>query len=449
MTLNTTFSAFYKYIFLLFFIVATVMSSHAANLSNNIVYATNDAESTMTTHNDSAANAMKHLGMSVYGNPGILMATNAEQKMYMKSKMSVSMNAEILHSALPSDSSAFDEDYNYPTIGFGVKVALNHAIKLHKPQSEAFGMAEEVDYKTKLGNTVSFYGTFARPFLKTKRWQADYTMNVGIAYSHRKYNNVNAIDNELIGARWLIFFGAGLHATWHFHPEWGLKFGLDYWHLSNGAMSRPNKGANIIGPSLGFIYTPYYRETIKPINRKPEDNKYVYVEVTGGIGVKSLYEDWARTQFDTPKDDPEYRKDQFATYATMSLQADLMCRYARRWASGAGVDVFYGTYYKRLRTIDEIYGHNAGHSPISVGIAAKHEIFYHNFSFAVAVGYYIYREMGHKAYLNDAPYYERVGLHYTIPKLANLKLGINIKAHKGKADFTEIVFGMPIKIKRL
>ena len=60
-----------------------------------------------------------------------------------------------------------------------------------------------------------------------------------------------------------------------------------------------------------------------------------------------------------------------------------------------------------------------------------------------------YREMGHKAYLNDAPYYERVGLHYTIPKLANLKLGINVKAHKGKADFTEIVFGMPIKIKRL
>lgn len=408
-----------------------------------------EGHNTLDNYQKKLPSFWKRWGLSIYGNPGQVMATNADQRMYMRGKQTVSIAAEILHSALPCDSSAFDEDFNYPTLGFGVKVSLNHAAKMHRPATMDLGMGEEVDYDSRLGNTISFYGTFSRPFLRLNRWEADYTIAAGIGYSHCKYNNIDAVDNELIGARWLIYFGMGLHATWHFHPQWGMKFGVDYWHLSNGAMSRPNKGVNVIGPSLGFVYTPYYPEILTPLGRKKEDNKYVYVEVSAGVGGKSLREEWNRTQFELPKDHPEYRKNKFATYVALSWQADLMCRYARRWASGAGVDVFYGTYYKRLRYLDELDGYKSSHSPVSVGIAAKHEIYYHNFSLAVALGYYIYREMGHNAYLGDAPYYERIGVHYTIPGLNNLRVGINVKAHKGKADFTEIVFGMPIIIKRL
>lgn len=411
-----------------------------------------DVESIVSV-DDSLANRKssfwKHIGLGLYGNPGQVMPTNAEQRLYIKSKQTVSVAAELLYSSLPSDSSAIDADYNYPSIGFGAKVGFNHAVKLHKPYDEALGMLDEVDYDTRLGNTISFYGTFARPLMRTRYWEADYTLNLGVGYSHRKYNNYNAIDNELIGARWLLFFGAGLHATWHFHKNWGMKFGLDYWHLSSGAMSFPNKGANVIGPSLGFVYTPYYEPIVHRRYLRPETDKYVYVELTGGIGAKALREEFSFCQDKLPREHPDYRKNHYATYATISFQADLMCRYARRWASGAGVDVFYGTYYKRLRTLDELSGYNSPHSPVSVGVAAKHEIYYRNFSLAVAVGYYLYREMGHLAYLTDAPYYERIGLHYTIKGLNHLRIGLNVKAHKGKADFTELVVGMPIRLKRL
>lgn len=398
---------------------------------------------------DSTTTQARRWGLSMLANPGGVMATNEDQKQYIKKKFTQSFSFEMQRSALPEDNSAFDEDFGYPTLGIGLKYSMNHNVSMHKDGDRDWGEAEEVDYNTRLGNTLTVYGTFVRPLLRMKRWEADYTLNLGLGYSHSKYNRHNAIDNELIGARWLIFFGAGFHATWHLHRDWGMRFGLDYWHLSNGGMSRPNKGVNVFGPTIGFVYTPYYTATLSPKQRRPEDNRYVYIEVTGGVGGKSLYEEWKKTQFETPKDHPDYRKDHFSIYPAFSLQADMMCRYARRWASGMGIDMFYGTYYKRLRTLDELDNLKASHSPFSLGIAAKHEIYYHNFSFAVAVGYYIYREMGFKAYLNDAPYYERVGLHYTFPRLNNLRLGINVKAHKGKADLTEIVFGMPIIIKRL
>ena len=407
------------------------------------------AEEIEEMSSDSLPASGKHWGLSMFANPGRVMATNAEQKKYLKSKFTQSFSFEMQRSALPSDSSAFDEDYFYPTLGLGLKFSMNHNVRIHKPATGDWGLSEEVDYDTRVGNTLTLYGTFVRPLLRMKHWDADYTLNIGLGYSHSKYNRTNAIDNELIGARWLIFFGAGVHATWFMHRDWGLRFGLDYWHLSNGGMSRPNKGINVFGPTVGFIYTPYRDATLQEVERRAENNRYVYVEVTGGVGGKSLYEEWARTQYDTPPGDPDYRKDHFSVYPAFSLQADMMCRYARRWASGMGVDMFYGSYYKRLRTLDELDNLKASHRPFSVGVAAKHEIFYHNFSFAVSVGYYLYREMGYKAYLNDAPYYERVGLFYHFPRLANLRLGINVKAHKGKADLTEVTFGMPIVIKHL
>lgn len=40
-----------------------------------------------------------------------------------------------------------------------------------------------------------------------------------------------------------------------------------------------------------------------------------------------------------------------------------MRRYARRWATGVGADVFYGTYASRVAEIDEKDGLTVRHSP--------------------------------------------------------------------------------------
>ena len=246
----------------------------------------------------------------------------------------------------------------------------------------------------------------------------------------------------------LIYFGSALKATYYLDDKWGIRAGLDFFHHSNGALNRPNKGANYFGPTLGLVYSPerkailnHSKDTIQK-RFKP----YFYTQFTFGVGGKTLNEEWQRTQFGTQPTDPEYRTGNFKFYTAYSFRSDLMYRYAQRWASGLGVDVFYGTYANRVRELDQSHGIVMKHSRWSVGIAAKHQVFYNNLSLSVALGYYLYRAMGENASIIEKPYYEHVGIYYTFNKLKNLTLGAQVKAHATKADLTELILAIPIKI---
>ena len=46
----------------------------------------------------------------------------------------------------------------------------------------------------------------------------------------------------------------------------------------------------------------------------------------------------------------------------------------------------------------------------------------------------------------EKPYYERLGIHYTFRRFNDLRLGVNIKAHLTKADFSEVVVGIPVRL---
>lgn len=113
---------------------------------------------------------------------------------------------------------------------------------------------------------------------------------------------------------------------------------------------------------------------------------------------------------------------------------------------GIGIDAFYGTYASHIKEMDEAAGATVKHSPFSLGIAGKHEVFWHQFSLSMSLGVYLYRHMGSSAKEMETPYYERIGLHYTFARLGGLQLGMNVKAHKTKADFTEISIGYPVRL---
>ena len=120
-----------------------------------------------------------------------------------------------------------------------------------------------------------------------------------------------------------------------------------------------------------------------------------------------------------------------------------MYRYARRWSSGVGVDLFYASAARRIRQLDQAAGHtDERHSPWSVGIAAKHEVWWHQFALTMSLGVYLYRHMGFTARDEEKPYYERIGIKYEIPHMHGLTIGANVKAHLTKADQTEITLGI-------
>ena len=350
---------------------------------------------------------------------------------------------ELRYTPQPEDNDRYAEDYNYPTFSVGFRYSFNHGTKLTRVVK---------NYYSVLGDVATVYGKFSRSVIRTQRFEFAYYIGTGIGYSHRKYNTTDEVNNEFIGSKWNIFFTAGLSATFKIGPEWAVITGIDFSHHSNGALNRPNKGSNYLGPLIGVAYSPQSKRPQERRNKTTPDapenlKKDLYLELSAGIGAKTLLEDWLYTQ--GHPNIPNYRTSKFSTYGAFSMQTALMYRYARRWASGFGFDVFYSDYADKIERLDNITGHsNEKHSPWSVGFALKHEVFYGRFSVRMGIGTYLYRHMGYVAKEEEGPkwLYERIGLFYSFPALGHASFGFSVNAHSTKADFTELVISYPIKL---
>lgn len=252
----------------------------------------------------------------------------------------------------------FAPEYNYPTFSVGLRYNLNHGTTMHR--DEPWGEARPVDYTSKLGNILTLYSTFNRPLYRSRRWQWGYYLGTGIGYTALKYNQQNDIDNEYIGSHLNIFFTAGLYGQYKFAKEWCIKGGMDFAHHSNGAMARPNKGANYLGPFVGIVYEP--EEQVGRITTRRNTAatepflKYWFMEFTLGIGGKTLLEEWLQTQFNTPQGQPDYRKEHFAFYGAYSLHAHLLYRYTRRGhldlASASSMEIMPTGLHNSIRRTD-------------------------------------------------------------------------------------------------
>ena len=392
--------------------------------------------------------SIRHWGFTVSVMKSEIIALDKNQRKYLKEKENGSVALELNHINLPSDHDSYAKDYNYPSLSIGLRYTMNNRVRFHRTPDLAWDKIEEVPYDSRLGNTLSLYGTFQRAIHRNKHWETSYSLSGGVGYTNKWYNKDNNIDNDFIGTPVLIYFGAGIHQTYRFAREWGVRASLEFVHHSNGALYRPNKGSNCVGPSVGIVYYPYYETFIREHDsfQSAPFKKFLYLDITAGIGAKTLVEDWQITQFRTPKTDPNYRTGDFKRYATYSLQANLMYRYARRWASGIGIDAFYNTYAPHIEQLERKEGNIIHCKPWSFGIAGKHETFFHNLSVNVALGTYLYRRMGSIDRELGGRIYERIGVNYSFPSLNGLKLGINVKAHTTKADFTELVITYPFRL---
>lgn len=366
----------------------------------------------------------------------------------VQDKNTISFNAQARYAALPSDSDAYAADFGYPNIVAGVTFNKYNRVTLHRNKHFDPELPETADYNSRLGNIITFYTSFERPISRTRHWETDYTFNFGIGLTNRKYNPDNCVDNMMIGSYALIYFGTGLHATYHPVPEWGIRTGVEFHHHSNGTLGRPNNGSNTLGPTFAVLYTPSYAEQVQhsKISKTPFDDRHWYLNFTLGIAPKTLYEDWMYTQYSLKPGDDGYRTEDFTHFMAYSLQADFMRRYARRWASGVGLDIFYGTHIDHLKRLNKKKELSESLSPWSIGIAGKHEVFYHQFSMNMELGVYLFRKMGSNAKGVEQPFYERIGLRYRLPHMGGLTIGGNVKAHALRADFTEFTISQPIRL---
>ena len=126
-----------------------------------------------------------------------------------------------------------------------------------------------------------------------------------------------------------------------------------------------------------------------------------------------------------------------------------MYRYARRYASGIGIDALYEPYIREV----EIQNAAADRSDLtkwSFGIAAKHEVFFRRISMQVALGWYLSRPLNNISNTTEEyHFYEGVGLRYNLPIWDNsISVGYNIYAHLTKAYGTELVLDFKLPFRK-
>lgn len=382
----------------------------------------------------------QHFSLELGGTMGQLLVVDQYQRLWQRGTALHGVHLGLRYHSQESDSCDFATAYGYPE--WGLHLSWNDFSGVTMQKQGNWGYATPVDYLSHMGQVYTLYGSFSRPLLRTKRWQLGYGIEEGLAYNTHPYRRADNVDNELTGSSFLLYVGASFYAAFRLDARWTLRGDVSLRHVSNGATYRPNKGANWWTPTVALQYrlSPSPLGTSTSVSRRAHRffTPRWYATLGLSVGLRTLLEEWLRTQYDTPSHHPDYRTDRFRTYYTLNLQADFMRRYARKWASGVGIDGFYLPYVSRLRELDGGDRSKWQHSPWSLGVAAKHEAFYGPLSFYLSLGYYLYRHTGSQQPYDETPYYERIGLRYRLTRVPRLSVGLGIKAHRTKADFTEL-----------
>ena len=186
----------------------------------------------------------------------------------------------------------------------------------------------------------------------------------------------------------------------------------------------------------------------------PYDAKGLLFNISYSAGIRGSQGEWL---YDANKylwhandvDNVKYGKDGYTLCYYHLVSADLMSRYARRYASGIGLDALYEPYNR----VVEIQNDEADRSNLplwSWGLAAKHEVFFRRLSMKMAIGCYLSRPLNAVSNTTEEyPYYERIGIRYNLPLLDDrISVGYNIYAHATKAYGTELVIDLKLPFSK-
>ena len=343
---------------------------------------------------------------------------------------------------------AYASDYNYPTFTFGLLVADFNKVRLRysNPKPDGTPGTRPIGYDSRCGTSYVLYGSFRRAFFRTKSgWSADYTFSNGIGYNTHIYNRFTNVDNVMLGSRLSVYFDVAFGLNYRYR-QCEFFIGPEFRHLSNGGTVRPNKGINKLGVGAGMRYYLEPFDSI-PLTRThtPFEEKKIYLNIAYSSGIRASQGEWlydANNYIwkDNNVENIKYGADGYRMCYYHLVSADLMCRYARRYASGIGLDALYEPYNRDVE-IQNSKADRSNLTPWSFGLAAKHEVFFRHLSMQMAIGYYLSRPFNkYSNTTEEYPFYERIGLRYNLPIMNNgISIGYNIYAHLTKAYGTELV----------
>jgi hypothetical protein len=316
----------------------------------------------------------------------------------------------------------FDCSFRYPQYGFGYYTGNMNRIIIGDDEQYGFG------------KPAALYAFFASPMVRMKRFSVNYDISLGISYNFNAYDPQSRPHNILVGSRNNAYINIRFSTGFALRGYSTLGLGFSFQHFSNGSYQKPNKGINLVSGTLSYQLGTY-KNREKSYRRFPVDPYRPAWEwqIFWASGVRML-----DTDFDITR---PHRGSRWYC-ASVSTAALLQTSHRRKF--GLGLDYFYfdwGRYVVEYRAKAE--GSEPAtrwYSNMALGTYLAHEVGYKKIWFITHLGFYITDRVGDDP---EQPWvYERVGLKYRITP--RFTLGVSIKAHLAKADYTEWTIGYTI-----
>jgi hypothetical protein len=238
---------------------------------------------------------------------------------------------------------------------------------------------------------------------------------------NRRYDPDTNPWNVIISSPVNAHISLGLQAQYAISSRYDVGIGLFFNHHSNGAVTFPNYGLNAV--ELAMRVGMKSQRSKENVPAEPVDDGFkrrfqFAVQISGGIMSNEA------SYLKTLEETGTWVNDRYFKY---SFQVNAFYRYSRSMASGLGFDLYVTPFCDKVAESD---GQGLKYDPVSVGISALHEFSYRDFSMMVGVGRYLHHNDG----LEQAQsWYQMVTLKYYFPKMADMYLGLVLKAHRFRA----------------
>ncbi|HXS37216.1 MAG TPA: acyloxyacyl hydrolase [Flavipsychrobacter sp.] len=276
------------------------------------------------------------------------------------------------------------------------------------------------------GRSLGLYPNIQIPIVRGR--DVEWTMRIGngLGFITKEFERVpvdNTINN-VIGSKFNDFFVFFSDVRYHINQHFDMQAGINFTHISDASVKKPNLGINTYGAHIGIRYYPVTSRPKRIVKERPRlSNRYLF-QVRAGIAFQG------------------YAAPQGPEFPTYLASAFVSRRYASRNKVFTGLDYSYHTsIYAFLRNNEIGVGDEAQHSWKSAAFLGN-EFLMGRVGIVLQLGFYI-----RQAYLSEGPYYEKLGFNFYLLKkeygpIKELTLDAYLKAHNTEAELEEFGIGM-------
>ena len=258
---------------------------------------------------------------------------------------------------------------------------------------------------------------FAEPYLGFKRKvHTSLRAGMGLTYLDQVYDEVTNPENLFYSSPLSFILTIQLKLNYRFSELSNIYLSGNYNHISNGAISKPNKGMNFPTLGLGYELTinPVKLERKEPSDELNKQRLGKYARIFWNL--RTI----AETNVYPEKLD-----------VMIGLEGGITKRLSRINGLLTGLEFSYDGLFN-----EEIKREDLNNSPFILSTHLGHYFIYGKFSFTQQFAWYTY-----KGYpFNDQSFFQRYAIYWQFGKLINC--GFSLKTHGHVAEYMDVRMGI-------